>query len=91
MIRVRFKVEFFANWVPLIKVEVAGINVSVLLGERAEKWYVIQQSEQSLGNLYARPFHTSIGSGGVSDFINPRIFQNVQEGRARRQTVLSVL
>jgi hypothetical protein len=74
LIRVRVEIELFASRIPIIKVEVAGMCLSLLLGERAEKWYVIQQCEQSLGNLYARPFHTCIGPGGVSDFVNSGIF-----------------
>ena len=92
MFRVRVKIELSASWIPIVKVEVAGIGVSLLLREHAEKWYVIQQCEKSLGNLYPRSFHTGIWPGRVSVFVNSRIFLNVQEqGWTGEHNVLVVL
>ncbi len=53
------------------------MGVSLLLREWAEEGLVIQQSEQSLWNLYSRPFHIVIGPDGVSDLVNFGIFQDV--------------
>ena len=91
MFLVRFKIELFASRIPVVKIGAVGIGISLLLRERAEMWFVIHQCEQSLRNLYPRPFHTGIGPGGVSDFVNFVIFKNVQEGWAREQSVLVVL
>ncbi len=42
MFWVIIEIELFASSIPIIKVYVAGIGVSFLLRERAEKWYDIQ-------------------------------------------------
>jgi hypothetical protein len=36
LFRVRVKIELFAGWIPIIKVEVTRIGVFLLLRERAE-------------------------------------------------------
>jgi hypothetical protein len=41
--------------------------------------------------LNARPFHTCVGPGGVSDFVNSGIFQNVKKVKTGKQDVLRVL
>jgi hypothetical protein len=74
LIWIGIEIELFAGCIPIVEVNIVSIGVFLFLRKGAEKRSTIQQCEQSLRNLYSRPFHASIGPGRVSDFANSGVF-----------------